>query len=282
MLIYLIFGNAMKFGMIFFYICLFSRASSKFGNIIYVISPIFGKVMKFGMIFFYICLFSRTSSEFGNIVYVICPIFGKAMKFGMIFFYICLFSRTSSEFGNIIHGIFSIFNSSQKSTFWGPHLHDNFLALCLSSLYKGMHSYELLITISIFTIVHYHIKKYIIKAEERRLVMFDSRTGEILIDILRSHEVERIYGMPGNSINEFIDDLRKREDDIDFIQVRHEEVGALAAASQAKLTGKIGVCLSIAGPGAIHLLNGLYDAQKDKVPVLAIVGQVFSTQLKTD
>ena len=112
--------------------------------------------------------------------------------------------------------------------------------------------------------------------------MFDSRTGEILIDILRSHDVERIYGMPGNSINEFIDDLRKREDDIDFIQVRHEEVGALAAASQAKLTGKIGVCLSIAGPGAIHLLNGLYDAQKDKVPVLAIVGQVFSTQLKTD
>lgn len=111
--------------------------------------------------------------------------------------------------------------------------------------------------------------------------MFDTRTGEILIDILRSHEVDRIYGMPGNSINEFIDDLRKREDDIDFIQVRHEEVGALAAASQAKLTGKIGVCLSIAGPGAIHLLNGLYDAQEDKVPVLAIVGQVFSSKLKT-
>src|SRR5699024_6140713 len=158
MLIYLIFGNAMKFGMIFFYICLFSRASSKFGNIIYVICSIFGKVMKFGMIFFYICLFSRTSSEFANINDVICSIFVIAMTFITIFFYICLFSRTSSEFGNIIHGIFSIFNSSQKSTFWGPHLHDNFLALCLSSLYKGMHSYELLITISIFTIVHYHIK----------------------------------------------------------------------------------------------------------------------------
>src|SRR5699024_12512718 len=107
-----------------------------------------------------------------------------------------------------------------------------YLALCLTTHYKGMHNYELLITISILTIVHYYIKKYIIKAEERRLVMFDSRTGEILIDILRRHEVERIYGMPGNSINEFIDDLRKREDDIDFIQVRHEEVGALAAASQ--------------------------------------------------
>src|SRR5699024_7647122 len=145
--------------------------------------------------------------------YVICPIFGKAMKFGMIFFYICLFSMASSKFGKIIHVIFSIFNSSQKSAFCCSLLHDNFLALCLKSLYKGMHNYELLITISNFTIDHYHIKKYIIKDEERRLVMFDSRNGEILIDILRSQEVERIYGMPGNSINEFIDDLRKREDD---------------------------------------------------------------------
>src|SRR5699024_4499445 len=222
------------------------------------------------------------SSELGNIIYVICPIFGNAMEFGLIYFYICLFSMVSSEFGNIDSRYLLHLQFFTKIYFLGPLLHDNFLALCLSSLYKGMHSYELLITISIFTTVHYHNKKYIIKAEERRSVMFDTRTGEILIDILRSHDVERIYGMPGNSINEFIDDLRKREDDIDFIQVRHEEVGALAAASQAKLTGKIGVCLSIAGPGAIHLLNGLYDAQKDKVPVLAIVGQVFSNQLKTD
>src|SRR5699024_4940812 len=205
-----------------------------------VICPIFGKEMKFGMIFFYICLFSMDSSKFGNIIYVICPIFGKAMKFGMIFFYICLFSMASSKFGKIIHVIFSIFNSSQKSAFCCSLLHDIFLALCLISLYKEMHTYELLITILMFTIVHYNIKKYIIKAEERILVIFDSLTGEILIDILRSHEVERIYGMPSNSINEFIDDLRKREDDIDFIPVRHEEVGALAAASQAKLTGKIG------------------------------------------
>src|SRR5699024_9110252 len=138
------------------------RTSSVFLHLIYVICPIFVKMIKFGMISFYICLFSRTSSEFGNIVYVICPIFGKTIKIGLIFFYIYLFSRTSSKFGMIIHGIFSIFNSSQKSTFCGPYLHDNFLALCLSSLYKGTHSYELLITISIFTTVHYHIKKYII------------------------------------------------------------------------------------------------------------------------
>ncbi|WP_404452447.1 pyruvate oxidase [Virgibacillus necropolis] len=112
--------------------------------------------------------------------------------------------------------------------------------------------------------------------------MFEKRTGEILIDQLMQWEVDHIYGMPGNSINEFIDDLRKREEDIDFIQVRHEEVGALAASSYAKLTGKIGVCLSIAGPGATHLMNGLYDAKKDMAPVLAIVGQVPSTAVGTD
>ncbi|ASK63639.1 pyruvate oxidase [Virgibacillus phasianinus] len=112
--------------------------------------------------------------------------------------------------------------------------------------------------------------------------MFEKRAGEILIDQLIEWGVDHIYGMPGNSINEFIDDLRKREDDIDFLQIRHEEVGALAASSYAKLTGKLGVCLSIAGPGATHLMNGLYDAKKDKVPVLAIVGQVPSTAVGTD
>lgn len=112
--------------------------------------------------------------------------------------------------------------------------------------------------------------------------MFEKRTGELLIDQLIQWEVDHIYGMPGDSINEFIDDLRKREDDIDFIQIRHEEVGALAASSYGKLTGKLGVCLSIAGPGAAHLMNGLYDAKKDLAPVLAIVGQVPSTAVGTD
>ncbi|MFZ3579891.1 pyruvate oxidase [Virgibacillus sp. DJP39] len=112
--------------------------------------------------------------------------------------------------------------------------------------------------------------------------MFESRTGDLLINQLVETGVDHIYGMPGNSINEFIDDLRKREEDIDFIQIRHEEVGALAASAYAKLTGKLGVCLSIGGPGAAHLINGLYDAQKDKVPVLAIVGQVPSNAVGTD
>ncbi|WP_188454544.1 pyruvate oxidase [Virgibacillus oceani] len=112
--------------------------------------------------------------------------------------------------------------------------------------------------------------------------MFEKRTGEILTDLLIDWRVEHIYGMPGDSINEFVDDLRKVKDYIDFIQIRHEEVGALAASSYAKLTGNLGVCLSIAGPGAVHLLNGLYDAKEDEVPVLAIVGQVTSANVGTN
>ncbi len=103
-----------------------------------------------------------------------------------------------------------------------------------------------------------------------------------MIDQLIDCGVGHIYGMPGNSINQFVDDLRRREEDIDFIQVRHEEAGALAASAYAKLTGKLGVCMSIGGPGAAHLINGLYDAKKDFAPVLAIVGQVPSTEVGTD
>ncbi|HIS29100.1 MAG TPA: pyruvate oxidase [Candidatus Avamphibacillus intestinigallinarum] len=112
--------------------------------------------------------------------------------------------------------------------------------------------------------------------------MFDKRTGEIMVNQLIEAGVEHIYGMPGDSINEFMDDLRKQQDKLSFIQVRHEEVGALAASSYAKLTNRLGVCMSIAGPGAIHLLNGLYDAQKDGAPVLAIIGQVSSDAVGTN
>jgi pyruvate oxidase len=112
--------------------------------------------------------------------------------------------------------------------------------------------------------------------------MFKKTAGEKLIELLMEWGVEHIYGMPGDSINSIIEPLRKAQDKIKFIQVRHEEAGALAAAAYAKLTGKIGVCTAIAGPGAIHLLNGLYDAKLDKVPVLAITGQVESDLIGTD
>ncbi|WP_238323445.1 thiamine pyrophosphate-binding protein [Planococcus antarcticus] len=111
--------------------------------------------------------------------------------------------------------------------------------------------------------------------------MFDQTAGSYVIDLLKEWGVDHIYGMPGDSINEFMEELRK-EEQIRFIQIRHEETGALAASAYSKLTGKIGVCLSIAGPGAVHLQNGLYDAKKDKTPVLAIVGQVSSDLVGTD
>ncbi|SDJ46062.1 pyruvate oxidase [Salimicrobium halophilum] len=107
------------------------------------------------------------------------------------------------------------------------------------------------------------------------------RTGAIMTDQLKNWGVEHIYGLPGDSINELIDDIRTSES-LDFIQVRHEETASLAASSEAKLTGKLGVCLSIAGPGGVHMLNGLYDAKGDHAPVLAIVGQVSSTAVGTD
>ncbi|MDQ0199232.1 pyruvate oxidase [Neobacillus ginsengisoli] len=112
--------------------------------------------------------------------------------------------------------------------------------------------------------------------------MFKQTAGEKLIELLIEWGVDHIYGMPGDSINSIIEPLRKAQDKIKFIQVRHEEAGALAAAAYAKLTGKIGVCTAIAGPGAIHLLNGLYDAKLDKVPVLAITGQVETDLIGTD
>lgn len=112
--------------------------------------------------------------------------------------------------------------------------------------------------------------------------MFRKKAGDAMMDMLIEWGVDHIYGMPGDSINSLIESIRKRKEQLDFVQVRHEEAGALAAASYAKLTGKLGVCMGIAGPGAIHLLNGLYDAKLDKAPVLAIAGQVETDLMGSD
>src|SRR5918911_2604362 len=88
---------------------------------------------------------------------------------------------------------------------------------------------------------------------------------------LREHGVERIYGYPGDGINGFLGALH--EADVEFVQTRHEEIAAFAATAHAKFTAEVGVCLATSGPGAIHLLNGLYDAKLDHQPVVAIVGQ---------
>jgi pyruvate dehydrogenase (quinone) len=85
--------------------------------------------------------------------------------------------------------------------------------------------------------------------------------------------VHRIYGYPGDGINAFLGALDRADGDPEFIQTRHEEMAAFMACGHAKFTGDVGVCMATSGPGAIHLLNGLYDAKLDHVPVVAIIGQ---------
>jgi pyruvate dehydrogenase (quinone) len=85
--------------------------------------------------------------------------------------------------------------------------------------------------------------------------------------------VKRIFGYPGDGINGLVGALARAKDKIEFVQARHEELAAFMACAHAKFTGELGVCLATSGPGAIHLLNGLYDAKTDHQPVLAIVGQ---------
>src|SRR4029450_13247495 len=97
--------------------------------------------------------------------------------------------------------------------------------------------------------------------------------GDFLVSRLSEWGVTRIYGYPGDGINGILGALDRAQDRVRFIQVRHEETAAFMACGHAKFTGPVGVCLATSGPGAIHLLNGLYDAQMDHQPVVAIVGQ---------
>lgn len=105
--------------------------------------------------------------------------------------------------------------------------------------------------------------------------------AEILIDTVHEWGVEVIFGLPGDGINGIIEALRTRTERVRFVQVRHEEAAAFMATGYAKWTGKLGCCLATSGPGGIHLLNGLYDAKLDGVPVLAITGLQFHDVLHT-
>src|SRR2546426_10832849 len=98
-------------------------------------------------------------------------------------------------------------------------------------------------------------------------------TADFRLERLAENGVKRIYGYPGDGINAIIGALERHKDALEFVQVRHEEQAAFMACAHAKWTGEVGVCLATSGPGAIHLLNGLYDAKLDHKPVLAIVGQ---------
>jgi len=100
-----------------------------------------------------------------------------------------------------------------------------------------------------------------------------STSADFLLQRLHENGVRRIYGYPGDGINAIVGALERRRELIEFVQVRHEEQAAFMACAHAKWTGEVGVCLATSGPGAIHLLNGLYDAKLDHAPVVAIVGQ---------
>ena len=104
------------------------------------------------------------------------------------------------------------------------------------------------------------------------------RVADLLVDVLLEAGVERIYGVTGDSLNGLADAIRRREQ-IRWIHVRHEEAAAFAAGAEAHLTGKLAVCVGSSGPGNLHLINGLYDCHRSRVPVLAIAAQIPSKEI---
>ncbi len=103
--------------------------------------------------------------------------------------------------------------------------------------------------------------------------MATTTVGDFLLQRLRQWGVEQIFGYPGDGINGILAAYARADDSPPFIQARHEEMAAFEAVGYAKFSGKVAVCMATSGPGAVHLLNGLYDAKSDHVPVVAIVGQ---------
>jgi len=108
--------------------------------------------------------------------------------------------------------------------------------------------------------------------------MVRKTVAELLVDVLAEAGVERIYGVPGDSLNGITDSIRVRQD-VSWVGVRHEETAAFAAGAEAHLTGKLAVCAGSCGPGNMHLINGLYDCQRNRVPVLAIAAQIPSREI---
>src|SRR5213592_277203 len=108
--------------------------------------------------------------------------------------------------------------------------------------------------------------------------MSKKNVAELLVETLLRARVERIYGVPGDSLNGITDSIRKREQPR-WIHVRHEETAAFAAGAEAHLTGRLAVCAGSCGPGNLHLINGLYDCHRNRIPVLAIAAQVPSNEI---
>ena len=106
--------------------------------------------------------------------------------------------------------------------------------------------------------------------------------SDFVLERLAQWGVRRVFGYPGDGINGLIGAFGRTEEPLEFIQARHEESAAFMACAHAKFTGQVGVCMATSGPGAIHLLNGLYDAKLDHQPVVALVGQQARSALGGD
>jgi pyruvate dehydrogenase (quinone) len=115
--------------------------------------------------------------------------------------------------------------------------------------------------------------------EKEKIEFMSKQVSDFLLERLAAWDIKRIYGYPGDGINGILGALERHQDLFQFVQVRHEEMAAFMACAHAKFTGEVGVCMATSGPGAIHLLNGLYDAKMDHQPVVAIVGQSARTAL---
>jgi pyruvate dehydrogenase (quinone) len=122
---------------------------------------------------------------------------------------------------------------------------------------------------------------YEICSKKHRRKLMPKTVADLLVERLIDWKVEVIFGLPGDGVNGIFAALRKQQEKIRFVQVRHEEAAAFAACAYAKFTGKLGVCIATSGPGGIHLLNGLYDAKCDGQPVLAITGHTFHDLIGT-
>ena len=105
--------------------------------------------------------------------------------------------------------------------------------------------------------------------------------SEALVERLADWGVDTVFGLPGDGINGIMEAFRRHQDRVKFVLVHHEEAAAFMATAHAKATGQLGVCLATSGPGGIHLLNGLYDAKLDHMPVLAITGMQETSVLGT-
>src|SRR5246500_263086 len=104
------------------------------------------------------------------------------------------------------------------------------------------------------------------------------KVADLLVDVLAEAGVRRIYGVVGDSLNGITDSIRVKNS-LEWVHVRHEEVAAFAAGAEAHLTGTLAVCAGSCGPGNLHLINGLYDCQRNRVPVLAIAAHIPSPEI---